>query len=369
MSNQYFSGINYSLGNEDTSLEYELCRQHKPKVTVAIAGSGGRSLPLLAFSQKLFAIDVSKEQLALTELRVHSYQSLDYYSFLKFWGYPPFGEYDYSNYRRVILNELPLTHQTRSYFRELFGPINYASILYSGKWERTFQILSKGLRLLLGRDYGDILSFHTLEDQKAYYEHEFPMPQWKAVLFLLGNKSVFNALLYKGDFVKKSLPESYFQFYFDAFDRLFKQQLARRSFFVNLCFFGKINHEDGNPLEVQLTTFNEMKPRLQNLDQDLFYINQDILGGLSTVNQQLGPSEVDFLSISDVPSYFSGDLGKSYLNKIRPSMRTGGLISVRYYLNVLEPILDGFEDVTDRYRDLISRECVQMYRIKIYRAV
>ncbi|HAZ14521.1 MAG: hypothetical protein A2X86_15430 [Bdellovibrionales bacterium GWA2_49_15] len=369
MSNQYFSGINYSLGNEDTTLEYELCRQHKPKVTVAIAGSGGRSLPLLAFSDKLFAVDVSKEQLALTELRALSYQHLDHYSFLKFWGYPPFGEYDYSNYRRVILNELPLTHQTRSYFHEVFGPINYASILYLGKWERTFQILSKGLRLLLGRDYGRILSFHSLEDQKAYYDHEFPMAQWKAVLFLLGNKSVFNALLYKGDFVKKSLTESYFQFYFDAFESLFKHQLARRSFFVNLCFFGKINHEDGNPLEVRATTFNEMKPRLQNLEKDLMYINQDILGGLATIDQQHGPGGVDFLSISDVPSYFTGDLEKNFLTKIRPSLRSGGLVSVRYYLNVLEPSLEGFQDVTDQYRDLITRECVQMYRIKIYKAV
>ncbi|MBI2520206.1 MAG: DUF3419 family protein [Bdellovibrio sp.] len=369
MSNQYFRGINYSLGNEDTTLEYEICRQHRPKVAVAIAGSGGRSLPLLAFSDKLFAVDVSKEQLALTELRARTYQGLDHYSFLKFWGYPPFGEYDYGHYRKAMLNELPLSQQTRNYFHELFGPINYASILYSGKWERTFQILSKGLRLMMGREYGHILSFHSMEDQKAYYQHEFPMAQWKTVLFLLGNKSVFNALLYKGDFVKKSLTESYFQFYFDAFERLFTQQLARRSFFVNLCFFGKINHEDGNPLEVRALSFNEMKPRMQNLERDLVYINQDILGGLATITQQLGPSGVDFLSMSDVPSYFRGELEKNFLSKIRPSMRTGGLISVRYYLNVLEPDMDGFQDVTNQYRDLINRECVQMYRIKIYQAV
>ncbi len=368
MSKKYFSGINYSLGNEDTTVEYEICRQLKPQVSVAIAGSGGRCLPLMAFSKKLFAIDLSKEQLAITELRARTYQSLDYYSFLKFWGYPPFGEYDYGHYRKIILNELPLSVQTRSYFHEVFGPLNYASILYLGKWERTFQLLSKGLRLLLRKDYGRILTFHNLADQKAYYQHEFPMTEWKAVLFLLGNKSVFNALLYKGDFVKKSLSESYFQFYYDAFDRLFTHQMARRSFFAHLCFYGKIGHEDGNPLEARLSTFDEMKPRMQNLDSDLVYINQDILGGLDTVTKELGQNSVDFLSISDVPSYFSGELEKNYLTKIRPAMRSGGLVSVRYYLNVLEPDLNGFEDVSDHYRELISQECVQMYRIKIYRA-
>ena len=88
MKKGYFDDLNYTLGNEDSSLEYNLLPKDTKHV-LAIAGSGSRILPLLAkHPKKLTCIDTSSLQLYLTELRIETLRSLEYDKFLAFWGYP-----------------------------------------------------------------------------------------------------------------------------------------------------------------------------------------------------------------------------------------------------------------------------------------
>src|SRR6185312_13405629 len=89
MSLSYFNRLNYTLANEDTSLELGLLPEGVPHL-MSVAGSGGRVLPLLAkFPKKVTCVDLSLEQLYLTELRFESLRALDHAEFLAFWGYPP----------------------------------------------------------------------------------------------------------------------------------------------------------------------------------------------------------------------------------------------------------------------------------------
>src|SRR5690348_8215276 len=84
----YFDSLNYTLGNEDTALEYDLL---PPTVShlYAVAGSGSRVLPLMAKKpKKVTCVDTSRNQLYLTELRIVSLKTLTYAEFLGFWGYP-----------------------------------------------------------------------------------------------------------------------------------------------------------------------------------------------------------------------------------------------------------------------------------------
>jgi S-adenosylmethionine-diacylglycerol 3-amino-3-carboxypropyl transferase len=46
MAQKYFTGLNYTLGNEDTSVEIGLVAKFKPKSIFSVCGSGGRALPL-----------------------------------------------------------------------------------------------------------------------------------------------------------------------------------------------------------------------------------------------------------------------------------------------------------------------------------
>lgn len=356
---KYFKGLNYTLGNEDTTVEIALVKHYLPKAVFAVCGSGGRSLPLMQEGvEDLSLADLSPEQLLLSKLRAATYKDLSWQDFMLFWGYYPYADDNFCEARKKIFQNLTLDQDVRDYFGHLFLENGFTSVLYSGKWESTFQVLAKICRAFLGRDFDRILRFDSLEAQVAYYRNEFPMARWKAVLFLVGNKTLFNALLYKGSFIEKNIPEGHFDFYFKAYEKLFTKSLAQKSFFVQLCFYGKIQSLAGVPIEAQETTFLEVK----NSKANLHYFNTDMIEHLSR-----GEKRYDFLSLSDVPSYFKGELEAQFMQKIKPGLRNGAIVVNRYYLRVPECDLSGFTDISAEHQELIEAELVGMYRIKIYR--
>lgn len=361
MTKKYFNELNYSLSNEDTTFEYELSKILKPKKVLSIAGSGGRAFPMLHEGlSDLYLVDVSTEQLYLCELRESTMRSLSFHDWMRFWGYPPYGKADYAHKRKEIFDSLELSSAARTYFISLYNSLNWETILYEGKWEKTFMALSRVLRTVMGKNYDEIFHHHDLSSQLKFYENDFPMKTWRFILFILGNKAVFNALLYKGDFIKKNSPETHFEYYFNAFDRLFRTRLARESFFLHLCFHGEINHEDGNPVEAKEEVFNQMKSALASGSR-IHYENRDLI---STTNS-LNGAGLELLSLSDVPSYFSGDLERDFLSLIRASLAPGAVVVLRYYLRSAEANESGFVDVSSRYSELSARELVQMYKIKV----
>ena len=359
MGQLYFSKLNYTLGNEDTSVEIKLINQFNPQSVFTICGSGGRSLPLMSSNTKTLTLaDLSSEQLLLAKLREATYKQLSYKDFLSFWGYDNFDETDVSETRKLIFYKLDLEEMVRNYFEEVFNEINFQPILYLGKWEKTFQTLAKINRTILGKNFDQILKFNDLSYQQNYFRKNFPQLKWKLVLFLLGNRAMFNALLYKGSFIEKNIPESHFEFYQKTFNHLFLNTLASESFFLHLCFYGKIAFEAGIPIEAK----KETHARIQSSKEvDINYVQEDFVTHL-----ERGESKYDFLSISDVPSYFNGVLERDYMQRITPSLNPGAVIVVRYYLRVSNCNLAGFEDITDKFKDLIENEKVGVYIIKVY---
>ena len=264
MVQKYFNQLNYTLGNEDTSIDLEIVKRLGPQAIFNVAGCGSRSFPLLETCHELHMVDISEYQLSLCRLREALYRHLNFNEFMIFWDFPPFNGQDNSYERKRIFQSLELEEKDREFFRSIFQENHWQSLLYLGKWERTFQTMSHALRLILGKDYKKLFSFHSLDEQREYFKGKFPRKKWNALLFLLGNKSVFNALLYKGDFIEKNVEENHFEYYQNSFDTLFENNLARESFFAHLCFHGKIIHSDGNPIEAKEDNFNQVKDKLLN---------------------------------------------------------------------------------------------------------
>lgn len=358
MTQKYFTGLNYTLGNEDTAVEIELIKKLKPKKIFSICGSGGRSLPLMhKGASELSLSDLSQEQLYLAQLRLSTYKDLSFEEFLLFWGYYPYGDNNNTAQRKELFYKLNLKPEARDFFNKVFIEIEFESLLYLGKWERTFAVFAKITSVLLGRDYDRILRFDNLEDQIHYYRTSFPMKRWKAMIQILGNKATFNALLYKGDFITKNSPLSHFDYYFQAFERLFTRDLAQKSFFLQLCFYGKIKSLPGVPVEAH----KESHDRIKESECEVDYLKEDFVSYLAK-----GLKQYDFLSLSDVPSYFQGELERDYMQKIRPGLAPGAIIVTRYYLRKSDCDLTGYLDITDSHIKLIELEKVQMYDIRIY---
>jgi S-adenosylmethionine-diacylglycerol 3-amino-3-carboxypropyl transferase len=363
MSKKYFNTLNYTLANEDTTLEVEMVRKLKSSSVLAIAGSGGRSLPLaIEGVERLSYVDMAQEQIYFVQLKELTLKKLEHEEYLRFWGYAPYRDDSSRRWRQQQFYKLNLPSEAASYLEGAFDHHGWVSLLYTGKWERTFYKFSRVALLLMGRERLDrFLLFDNIEDQKNYFYGEFNQKRWRMVLRMLGNASIFNALLYKGSFVKKNIPEGHFEFYQKVFSRLFETHLVVENYFLQMCLYGRIVDQRGNLIETQKPLFDQLQGNLTHVALSPQCGNVlEILGGMS--------EEFDFFSFSDVPSYFSGNTEREFMQMIRPAIKSGGVVVNRYYLKICQEVnLDGFEEITPDFDDLIALEKVQVYNIKVYR--
>ncbi|MEK6705643.1 MAG: DUF3419 family protein [Bdellovibrionota bacterium] len=359
MTDIYFQNLNYTLANEDTSLELAILPENVDHV-LSVAGSGGRVLPLLAKRPKLLTcVDISKQQLQLTELRIESARKLNHKEFLGFWGYPPHPAAPEE--RQDLFHDLKLSKPARSFFYALFKHKKWESILYDGKWERTFAKLAWLNRKITGASGAGLFTALSKSEHNAYLKNQFPHTAWALVLFLLGNANVFNALLYKGQFPRKNIPHSFFRHYHAAFSRLFNQGPARRNFFLQMVFFGKVIFGEGCPIECDAEIFAKTKKALTKTE--VRYLQGDIVHEAATSRDK-----IDFLSLSDAPSYFQGEKERSFLQQVSKNLSPRAITVIRNYLHLPEGLnTNGFERITENYSDAISSEKVQVYTPEIYR--
>ena len=357
MASAYFSKLNYTLANEDTALELSILPMAAEHV-LSVCGSGGRALPLLAKAPKrLTLVDVSQEQLYLAELRLAAMKALDWQDFLAFMGYPP--QPMNAVTRRRIFSILELSSPARDFLSRVFTANGFASILYDGQWERTFAKIATVTRLATGQDGLGLFDCRSLDEQRDYLRAKFPRRRWLAALRLIGQASVFNALLYRGSFPVMNLPMNHFEFYRQAFARSFALRPARENFFLQIVFFGRLVFAEGLPIECDQKVFLAAKSALEKTE--IRFIRGDFLAVAESLNDK-----VDFVSFSDVPSYFTGPAERQFMQRLRPALTDGALVVNRSYLHVpFRPDYSGFDHVTAAYADAIAGEVTQMYVVDV----
>ncbi|NDD93360.1 DUF3419 family protein, partial [bacterium] len=143
-AHHYFSKLNYTLANEDSSLEVALLPE-KTDTILSIAGSGARVVPLLSRSpRRVICADLSESQLALTELRLALVREASHAEFLDFLGYPRSGaDRSAMSLRKHWIEKLDLRRETREFCKAWLSSQDWQSPIYSGSWEKTFQTLSR----------------------------------------------------------------------------------------------------------------------------------------------------------------------------------------------------------------------------------
>jgi S-adenosylmethionine-diacylglycerol 3-amino-3-carboxypropyl transferase len=367
--NAYFNSLNYSIANEDAAYELGICRQIKPKKILAICGSGARFLPLASTEpEKITALDLATQQLALADLRRSVMQHYPLQDYLRFLGYPPYSTHEFKSERAALFSELDIRPETRRYFAELFRTIDWDGLLYQGRWEQTFIGIPKKVRKLVGTAYDDIFQFTDQAEQDRFFAEKLKDRLWcsipAAVLMLMGNATFFNTVLYRGSFVRKNIPDSYFDFYSSAFKRLFANGLTRENFFLQICFLGRLQYPEGNPLEVHAEVYAEAQKALQ-AGTAIELVERDVLSFAAKTQDKY-----DFVSLSNVPSYFSGAPESNYLQSLARCLNRGALVVVRCYLRIPQGTdTSGYVDVSHEYKDLAAKEKMQMYRILVYKYV
>jgi S-adenosylmethionine-diacylglycerol 3-amino-3-carboxypropyl transferase len=358
MSRTYFSHLNYTLANEDSHLELAVL---PPNVghAIAVCGSGSRSLVLLANGVKnLILCDLSPYQLWLAELRLALIRQNSWSDYVEFLGYRDTASSP--SRRQEIFAKLSLPANVHSYFGPLMDANGWGPLIYLGKWERTIQKISFAVRGLLGRYAQQLFECRSLEEQNHFLLQEFPRHRWHLLIKLLGNANLFNALLYRGHFPVKNTPGSFFDFYREQLNLLLRTQLARENFFLQLLFLGRIQNQEAYPAEASEEIFGRMKAGA--MAATVAFSQGHIL---ECVSQSSRP--VEFVSLSDVPSYFSGDVERDFMQTMTPGLAEGCLVVVRSYQHIpWRPDLTDFRIVNGHYANAISSEKTQMYFVDIF---
>jgi S-adenosylmethionine-diacylglycerol 3-amino-3-carboxypropyl transferase len=352
----YFERLNYSLGDEDTALEYALLPQHARHV-VGVSGCGGRLLPLLARSPaRMTCVDISAPQLAFTRLRFALLEQTDHESFMDFMGFLSGAS---AKRRQSIFRHLDLPPPDRRWLADLFHSRHWGAPVYMGAFEQTLQRLAKINGLFTGKAGRAIFQCRDLGEQSAYYRRHFPLKRWKAVIALLGNAAVLNSLLYRGAFPRNNLGIRSREVYLGIFHTLFTTQVVRESFFLQMLFFGELRYPQGLPLECDPQLFQRARRALEGCE--LSVVQGDIFDCVAPCR------DVDFVSLSDVPSFLPPAIGTRVLQRIQPALGKHALTVIRGHLHVVRPDCNGFCDVTAQFQDAIAREKTQLWRVQVYR--
>ncbi len=363
IQHSYFNQLNYSLANEDSCLEQAILPPNC-RLVLTVAGSGARVLPLLSRTPaQVYVCDLASQQIYLSELRLAALQGLSYENFLSLLGYKSASR----DTRQALFESIRarLSNHAATYCDELLRRVDERGILFAGRFERVLSGYGRFCRQVLRLPLTKLFNFEHLSEQIAFLDTDFPNWRWHLALASLGNAQAFNKLLYQGNFPEKNTKGSMFQYYRKAFDSIFRQDIARRNFFLQLTFLGALPYAEGYPAEAQPAIHI---PAAQHARTGrIEFMQRDLL----TVASDSCPHEsIDFISLSDVPAYLDNHQALHYLQTLRPKMAKNGLIVVRDYLKIPLGIDSrGFEVITEDFRSLIAREKTQMYQVQVYRRI
>lgn len=326
MSEVYFSDLNYTLSNEDTRIELELMPQNADKI-FAICGSGARVLPLMTKNPKhIDVVDMAEPQLKFCELRLQAMRDLAYDQYLYFMGYrgaPQTGD-ENTVTREELFQKIQLRPEIQKYWLERKAQWSLHGFIYTGKWEGHFQKLGKIFREYLKCDFTKIFEAQTLEEQRELYQKHWPHVRWKSFIRVAASEYVFNKFLYKGHFSgadeKRTDQRPPYQMIMEEFERLFQTQLARRNYFMQVLFLGRIRYEEGLPIEAHEAVFQKIKKSTTTLSYTL--------GDLTKV---LRENTYDFVSLSDTISYLTDEDANQILQRM-PNVKSGSRVVIRAFL-------------------------------------
>ncbi|MFP5520069.1 MAG: DUF3419 family protein [Bdellovibrionia bacterium] len=327
MAEIYFTDLNYSLSNEDTFIEYRLLSDNVERV-FSIAGSGARCLPLIARNPKhLDVVDMSAAQNYLVELRWRAVQALSYEEYLFFMGYRGAiqdGNTKEGN-RLVLFEKLSLSSEAHQYWLKHLPAWEPKGFILLGKWESHFQKLGKLFREYLQCDFSKVFEAQTLNEQRELYEKHWPHLRWKSFIRVAASEYVFNKFLYKGHFSgqedRRTDQRPPYQFIMEEFERVFRTQLVRKNYFMQVLFLGKVQYEEGLPLEAQRHIFEAVK---QSQTQLHFHV-----GNLLEILPQ---QAYNFVSLSDTISYLDEAHANSILQRMHPQTPKDSTVVIRSFL-------------------------------------
>lgn len=350
----YFQGLNYSLANEDTTIEYELAPLSK-KSFFSVCGSGSRVIPLIAKNpENMHIADLSETQLATFRLRFAAIKNLDYESFLFFLGYKK----SLKNLNRVdLILKLGLAEEDLRLWKSNESLWKDVGFIYLGKWERHFMMIGSLFQKLSFSNLQPLFEAKNLQEQKQIIDKHWHPNLFKLYTKIVMNEFIANKLLYKGSYAgaksNKTMSISAADFVFNEINDLFQNTWIRGNYFLSMIFLNEVSEKDSFPIECNEDIYLKVK----SSSTRIHFHKKNLL-------DLLLQEPHDFYSLSDTFSYMKDEDVVDFLQKLPETIRPQTQIVIRTFMrkptfNITPPWISDSQQNTE----LARKDCTRMYEL------
>lgn len=174
------------------------------------------------------------------------------------------------------------------------------------------------------------------------------------------DRSEFTAL--QGRVSTQEHSGSTYGIYRDLFARLFQNTLAKTSFFLQMVFLGRLQYQEGFPIECDEGVYESAAQALRR-GTSVRIVRGDIIECV----RELG--NVGFVSLSDVPSFLPAGTAESVLDHLRSGLEPRAHVVMRGHLRVVRPKNRGYEQIRERFATLLAAETTQLWHIDVFQKV
>lgn len=346
--------IYYAHVNEDNFVE-NLCLHAGSYMNLfSIAGSGERTISLLDDTRlkHVFVVDVNKEALHLTALKIKALQYLSIEEYLFFIG----GKEDPQRNRlKTFKNLAPLlSHSCRTYWENNIAEIK-RGLLKTGHFETFLDKIRPLLRIWLGSSFYN--QFREPEGKLG----RITKWRWKFLKYLFSQRWTY--VLFGLRDPAFTGPSATLAVIPHAIDRTLAEGRFHQSFMNHLVFLGNLSEmsREDMPLSLNPDFLLKVKKRLNNLE--IHFIHDDLLNALKQTDNKFFHNA--FFSLSDILSFEAYEYIRQVLQIIQTKSTGFAKALLRTFLrnqldrNTLDRYLEPYGKITD----LSNLERTGMYQV------
>lgn len=305
-----FDLIRYANCWEDADVLLEGLKPVPGSKILSIGSAGDNSFSLLITDPELvLAVDISKIQIYLIELKKIFMQHLPYHDYLSFLGFQP------SNNRENVFNEIKsnLSEEVRLYWQRNIQQIK-EGIIFQGKFEQYFQLFSnKILRLIHSKNtINKLLSNKDAEDQKIFYTKQWNTWRWRVLFKIFFSKYIMGKFGRDPEFLREvKIPVG--EYIYKQTEKHLQSIYSQNNFILHYNLTGSF----GNllPHYLQPGNFEKIKSNLNKLQLKVGYA-EDFL-------KENGPFR--YMNLSNIFEYMDNnqftETSKLLIDSIEPNGR------------------------------------------------
>jgi S-adenosylmethionine-diacylglycerol 3-amino-3-carboxypropyl transferase len=314
-----FDIIRYANCWEDADILLAGLKPEPGDRIISIASAGDNTFSLLINNpESVIAVDISKVQLYLIELKKVCFQVLSYEQTLSFLGYTP------SSQRQKIYDKVLRPHlssEAAKYWDKNKEMIS-EGVIHCGKFERYFAILRNRLMPWIHsrRTIQKLFEPKSAEEQEKFYYKTWCNWRWKLVFSIFFSRFVLGRLG-RDPRLLQEVKINVHRFIFGQAERHLKSTAVQHNYFLKFIFTGEFAEQ--LPHYLRAENYERIRGNLHKLK---------LHNGL--LEEVLDKEPYNLLNLSNIFEYLDADTVKTIAEKITATISQNGRLC---YWNLMVP--------------------------------